>query len=158
MEVTIKLSCLEELFVSEYISNGFNGTQAYLKVRPDVKEESAAVSSARWLDKVTVKNAIDARLDMRKEEANGSIASKDYLTKEAHEIGKEAREDKSYGAALNAVDLKAKLNQVCKEDTEQGKYTNTMTNIFMQINQVNKKSEEAIDVTPEAVEDDEVKK
>ena len=71
-----------------------------------------------------------------------------YLTKEADEIGKEARKDKSYGAALNAVDLKAKLNQVYKEDTEAGKYTETMTNIFLQLNQevnINKEKEEAIE-------------
>ena len=135
---------------SEYISNGFNGTQAYLAVRPDVKEESAASSATRLLKEVSVQNAIAAQLDKGKED---SIASKDYLTKEAHEIGKEARKDKSYGAALTAVDLKAKLNQVYKEDSERGMYANAMANILLQVNQqinINKEKERAIDVTPDA--------
>ena len=148
----MKLSPLEESFVPEYISNGFNGTQAYLAIKPDVKEESDAASATRFLKKVSVQNAIDAHHKERKED---SIASKDYLTKEAHDIGKEAREDKSYGAALNAVKLKGELNQVFKEDTEAGKYTETMTNIFMQINQeVNINKEEAIDVTPGAADEE----
>ena len=143
----MKLSPLEELFVSEYISNGFNGTQAYLKVKPKVKEAVAAASATRFLKKVNVQNAIDAHLKERKED---SIANRDYLTKEAHEIGTEARKDKNYGSALTAVDLKAKLNQVYKEDTERGMYANTMKNIFLQINQeVNINKEEAIDVTPD---------
>ena len=148
----MKLSPLEESFVTEYISNGFNGTQAYLAIRPDVKEESAAPSATRFLKKVTVQNAIDAHHKERKED---SIASKDYLTKEAHEIGKEARKDKNYGSALSAVKLKGELNQVFKQDTEQGKYTETMNKIFLQINQeVNINKEDAIDITPETVDEE----
>ena len=101
-----------------------------------------------------MQNAIDAHLKERKED---SIADKDYLTKEAHDIGKEVSKDKSYGAALNAVKLKGELNQVFKEDTEANKYTNTMKNIFLQINQevnINKEKEEAIDVTPQAVDEE----
>ena len=55
------------------------------------------------------------------------------------------------------LDLKAKLNQVYKEDTERGMYANTMKNIFLQINQevnINKEKEEAIEVTPKTVDEE----
>ena len=69
----MKLSHTEESFIAEYIANGFNGTQAYLKVKPKVKEAVAAASATRFLKKVSVQNAIEDHLKERKED---SIASK----------------------------------------------------------------------------------
>jgi len=142
-----KLTHTDELFVIEYLKNGQNATKAYLAVRPDVNPRSASVSANRLLKKSSVIEAIKNEVDKRYDE---SIASREYLIEEAHEIGKEAREDKSYGSAIKAVELKGKLNKVFdSEEPEMQGYIKLMQSIA-----VNVDKDEAIDVTPEIEDKD----
>ena len=53
----------QRLFCDEYLSNGMNGTKAYLKVYKNVKSEDAAGSSAaRLLGNVRVREYIDVAM------------------------------------------------------------------------------------------------
>jgi len=136
-----KLSHTEELFVIEYLRNGQNATQAYLTVRPNSSIKSAKVSACRLLKKSSVIEAIKNEVEKRYDE---SIASREYLINEAHEIGKEARQDKSYGSAIKAIELKGKLNKVFdSEEPEMKGYINLIQSITVNVD------EGAIDVTPE---------
>lgn len=52
------LKPIERLFVSAYNANGGNGTRAYLAVRPDVTEKSAAELASKLLRKIKVAEAV----------------------------------------------------------------------------------------------------
>ena len=47
-------------FVREYVRNGYNGTRAYLALRPDVGEHSARVSATRTLARDSTRKAMEA--------------------------------------------------------------------------------------------------
>jgi hypothetical protein len=146
MEVSMKLNYTEEMFVAEYLRNGQNGTRAYLSIRPRVTERSAAVSANRLLKSPAVIEAIKGAVAERFDE---SIASREHLIKEANEIGKEARGKGVYGAALNAVELKAKLNKLFdRDEPEMDRYYQVIQALT-----INPSSEhvETVDVTPKAV-------
>lgn len=50
----------QELFVTEYLTNGLNGTAAYMSSHPDASPAAAAVSACRWLKIPKIKDRIDA--------------------------------------------------------------------------------------------------
>lgn len=128
----MKMKHIEELFIAEYLKNGQNGTKAYLALRPNGNERSASVSANRLLKKPSVIEAIQKAVDKKFDE---SIASREYLIDEAHEIGKEARGKGVYGSALNAVELKAKLNRLFdKDEPEMQGYFKLMQYLEININ------------------------
>lgn len=49
---------LERAFPVEYVKNGFNGTRAYLAIRPNASTETARVEASKTLAKHNVKKAI----------------------------------------------------------------------------------------------------
>lgn len=106
----------EEQFVIEYIKNGGNGTQAYLAVKPNSNGKSAKVSACRLLKKPAVIDAIQKATEKGYDEG---ITSREYLIKEAHEIGQDAFKKDKHGAAIKAVDTKAKLNHLYKEEVDE---------------------------------------
>lgn len=144
-EVIMKLSHIEQMFITEYIKNGGNGTQAYMTVHQNAKPRSAAVSATRWLQKPAIEAALKAHSDRRTEE---SLASRDKLIKEAHEVKERAKQSDKLQVELNAIDLKGKIAGVYKENTE----NHDQFDRIIQMCQVNievKDESEAIDVKPE---------
>ncbi len=56
-------------FADEYLVNGFNATQAYLKAYPDSTEEAAESSASRLLSNAKVKEYIEEQKKQIKEDA-----------------------------------------------------------------------------------------
>jgi phage terminase small subunit len=139
-----KLKHTEEMFIAEYIKNGGNGKEAYMTVRPKASKETAKVNACRMLKRPGVQRALQ---DVRGERLEEAIASQEYLIHEAHEIGQEARQDKSYGAALKGVELKAKLNHVFEDSKESDlmQWYQSIQRLGLKL--INEK--EVIDITPE---------
>lgn len=54
----LKLNLKEEIFCKKYIEEGFNGTKAYLAVKPNIKRNSASVRAVELLKKDSVKARI----------------------------------------------------------------------------------------------------
>jgi len=136
-----KLTHTDELFVIECLKNGQNGTKAYLTVRPKVSARSASVSANRLLKKSSVIESIKNEVDKRYDE---SVASREYLTEEAHIIGKDAFKKGKHGPAIKAVELKGKLNKVFdSEEPEMQGYIKLIQSITVNVD------DEAIDITPE---------
>ncbi|MHC4183789.1 MAG: terminase small subunit [Planctomycetota bacterium] len=104
-----KINHTEEMFVTEYIKNGRDGTLAYMMVRPRAEEGAAAVISNRLLKKPVVQAALQEVINKKLDEAT---SRREYLTNQAHEIGKDAYKKEKNGAALREVEVKAKLNKV----------------------------------------------
>lgn len=50
-------------FLDEYLSNGFNGTQAYLATYPDTKYKVANVEATKLLAKPSIQDQVRYRLD-----------------------------------------------------------------------------------------------
>jgi phage terminase small subunit len=70
-----KLTNNEKIFIKEYLSNGFNQTQAYLKAFPKATYNTAATESGRLLKKPYIKTAVEKevskageKIDLRKED------------------------------------------------------------------------------------------
>jgi len=52
------LTPVEKVFASEYLDNGNNGTQAYLKAHPEVTKHAASTCAGRLLAKVAIQRYI----------------------------------------------------------------------------------------------------
>jgi len=126
-----KLPPVHAAFVREYVSNGYNGTNAYLKVKPNVGYDSASVTSTRLLSDDRIREAINS---LQAKAFDKAIASRQYLIQQAHEIGEEARSKGQFNPALTSVDLKAKLNKLYERDTPDLESYATIMNQFVQVN------------------------
>jgi len=142
-----KLTHTEELFVIEYLRNGQNATQAYLTVRPNSSIKSAKVSACRLLKKSSVIGSIKNEVEKRYDE---SIASREYLTEEAHIIGRDAFKKGKHGPAIKAVELKGKLNKIFDADEPELKGWHAL----MQQIVINVNKDGDIDVTPKIEDKD----
>lgn len=141
----MKLSYTEELFLTEYLKCGGNGTKAYLAVRPNASPRSAAVCANRLLKKPAVIEALQVEVDK-------NIASRSQLIQEAHDVKERAKKDGKLQVELNSIDLKGKLAGIYKEPTEDEmeKY-----NIFIQRYMIKPEDEKeekkkTIDITPKS--------
>ena len=91
-------------FIDEYLINGLNGAQAYIKIYPDVEEENARSSASRLL---TNDNVIEY---LEKEQAiinNRSRKSKDDKLRIAEEI-MDAKAERSTDR-LKAIEVHNKM-------------------------------------------------
>jgi hypothetical protein len=111
----MKLSAIDQAFLDNYIKNGYDGTNAYLTIKPNVTRASASVLAHRLLKRDDIKAALDIK---QTESAQSAIASRDYLIQEAHEIGMEARTAGKLNTALTAVETKGKLNRVYDRESD----------------------------------------
>lgn len=147
MQKSAKLSPVYRAFVGAYTANGYNAAQAYLSIKPDVSYDTARANGSKLLANTDVQQAIQDKIDKAYDK---NIASRQYLTQEAHDIGIEARSKGQYNPALTAVDLKAKLNRLYDRDTpDLESYTQVMQQ-FIQVN-VNNVPRGTID-TPQPVD------
>ena len=71
-----ELKLKHKLFANEYISNGQNATQAYLKAYPDASYETANVEGSKFLRKPSIRAYIEAELKKIEEKA---ILSRDEI-------------------------------------------------------------------------------
>jgi hypothetical protein len=126
------LTPFEKAFKNRYLKD-FNGTKTYLELRPHVTPGTARAEAPRILAKPSVQEAISKELDKQRVK---SLHTKEYLTLEAHEIKNLAQGEKKYQTALNAVDLKAKINGIYREqETDLTSYTAIMQQIVVNVNE-----------------------
>ena len=71
----LKRTLKERKFIDAYIKFKGNATQAYIKISPDCKEESARVLGYRWLQKVNI--SVEELLD-KMEMTDGYLSGKLY--------------------------------------------------------------------------------
>ena len=142
-----KLKPVEKAVIKEYMGNGFNGKLAYHTVRPDVTAQTAGVKASQLLLQPHVQAEI-ARI--QDSDFADSVASREYLIKEAHNIGIEARADKKLNTALSAVEAKGRLNRIYdKDNAPMDGYTNLIqTLVQVNVSSGNTKESSTIDVTP----------
>ena len=138
----MKLNYTDKLFISEYIRNGGNGTQAYLAIKPDVSVNSAAVSANRMLKRPAVQEALDREVEK-------TIASREGLIREAHRIKEKAEKTDKLQVALNAIDLKGKLAGRYREQSDGTDQFERIIQMFQVNVNVDNDTGKAIDVTPE---------
>ena len=82
LEESKKLNAKQERFCQEYVSC-LIGTQAYLKVYPDVKEDSARAAAARLLANVNVKARVK---QLQEEQAERYNISAGFLVEKALQV------------------------------------------------------------------------
>lgn len=145
----MKLSAIDQAFLDNYIANGYDGTNAYLSIKPNVTRGSASVLAHRLLKRDDIMAALDIK---QNESAQSAISSRDYLIQEAHEIGMEARGAGKLNTALTAVEVKGKLNRVYDADSDSPTdYSKLIQTLVVQgdVNIHNSKpTDKPIDITP----------
>jgi hypothetical protein len=97
------------------------------------------------LKRHAVKRALQGVKSEKLEEA---IASKEYLIKEAHEIGNDAYKKEKHGAALKTVEVKGKLNKVYDEEPEMKGYIQLIQELNLININTSEESKEVMDVAP----------
>lgn len=103
------ISLFEHKFIDEWLKNGFNGTKAYLKLKPDVKESSARTLSSKILTKVNIQGEIKARFARQN-------VTESIIVQELFDIGTNYREEKELSAAVQALGILAKHMGMLTED------------------------------------------
>ena len=142
----MSLTAVHKAFIAEYLKNGYNGTQAYLKVRPRVSYDTARATGAELLAKSSVKEIVDKHMQ---ELSVNNIASRQFLIGEAHNTGQQALESKQYKTKLYSIDLKARLNRLYdREQPDLDGYTALLQQITINVGQPTPEKS-VIDVTPE---------
>lgn len=98
-----KLTAKQMAFCEEYVSNGYNATQAYLKAY-DCEYKTANVEGGRLLKKPHVKEYVVA---LQKEAFEASCINAERVALKLAEIAFASGDDENYGAAaqLKALDL-----------------------------------------------------
>ncbi len=142
-----KLKPVEKAVIKEYMGNGFNGKLAYLTVKPGVTAKTAGVCASRLLLQPHVKAEIQRIQDS---DFADSVASREFLIKEAHDIGVEARSKDKLNTALSAVEAKGRLNRIYdKDNAPMDGYTNLIqTLVQVNVSNGNTKESATINVTP----------
>ena len=102
----IKLSPLHTAFVQEYLANGFNGQQAYLKIKPNVTAKTANQQGYLLPNRPDIQEYIQ---DHQEKNHVKTISSRDYLITKANRIGETAEQTAKLDTALKSVDQVAKL-------------------------------------------------
>ena len=86
----MKLNSKQENFCNEYIKNGANGAQAYLKAYKTKKEETATVNASRLLRNANVQQYISELQEKARDEAiMSAIERKKWLTDVVRDIQRE---------------------------------------------------------------------
>lgn len=142
-----KLKPIEKAVIKEYMSNGFNGKLAYLTVRPDVTAKTAGTNASKLLLQPHVKAEMIRIQDSGFADA---VASREYLIKEAHNIGQEARKQDKLNTALSAVEAKGRLNRIYdKDNAPMDGYTNLIqTLVQVSVSSGSTKESVTINATP----------
>ena len=110
---TFKKYCL---VVDEWLINGFNGAQAYLKFYPDASPESATSNFEKILRITEVRNYRDGR---QKDTANKLQITLDSQLLELNELKELARDSEKYSDAINALKEQNKLLALYEEHNKQ---------------------------------------
>lgn len=142
-----KLKPVEKAIIKEYMGNGFNGKLAYLTVKPNVTARTAETNSSKMLMQPHVQAEIQRIQDSDFADA---VASREYLIKEAHDIGQEARATQKLNTALSAVEAKGRLNRIYdKDNAPMDGYTNLIqTLVQVNVNTGNAKESVTINAAP----------
>ena len=114
-----ELNNMEKAFVKAYIENSFNGTRAYLSLKPETKPESAGVMATRMLRKVKVKEEIDRILE--RGEPNNQFTREKILGRFEH-LGSLAEKEKQYTASIHANREVAKISGLYDQNSDDSGY------------------------------------
>lgn len=141
----MSLTPVQKAFVGEYIKNGYNATQAYLSIRPEVSYKTAQASASQYLSNPIIKQAVEGATNRT---LNKAIATREHLINEAHDILEAAKQEKQYSTALNAVDLKAKLNKLYdKSEPETEGYIKLINMLQVNVTVQDNPGNQAINIT-----------
>jgi hypothetical protein len=126
-----ELTTEESKFVAAYLSNGNNGTEAFLTIRPDCKRTTARIEGSRIKHRPHVSAALQAHnqsiVVAGKEEA---VISKAYLIDTAKWGIEACKEDRELGTLFKGVDVAAKLTgSYDSEEDDESKYAKFITKI-----------------------------
>lgn len=115
------LTPFEEAFLTEYQSNGFIASNAWLAIRPNILKSSAETSSCKLLAEPHIKAALQERLKTKQDLVE---VNKPILIKDARRIMTKAEDKGQFSAALKSVDIQANLTGAYSQDEEDSaKYT-----------------------------------
>jgi len=121
---------IENAFISNYLINGRNGTQAYIKASPGVTVKSASVLATKMLARVSVIDAINKGLNDAEDK---SLPTRPEVLKRLDNISKKAEDDKQYGSSVNAMREYGKISGMY-EESDDGKGYVTFIQSLIEVN------------------------
>ena len=96
-----------KIFVSHYIKQNFNGTKAYMRAYPNIKDaKTASVCASKLLSKDSIKQELNRQLT-KKNMINEH--SRDIILTDVNRLAVKSEAFMEFGNALKAQDLRAKL-------------------------------------------------
>jgi hypothetical protein len=96
------LTPFEADFVREYRNQGYNATKTYLKLKPDVQENTAKVNGCMLLQRPAVALAV-------RQPVQSSKTTKDKLILDAERVSGKAEARQQYSAALKGIELQGRF-------------------------------------------------
>ena len=146
-----KLKPHENALIKEFMSNGFNRSLAYLKIKPATLPGSARTASSKFFLQPHIKDEI---YRLQKTDRSNKVSSKEYLTLRSHNIGLKAENASKLNTALRAIDQVARINGLYNQQSEEmGGYedllkTLVVVNGDVNINTHKETENQPIDITP----------
>lgn len=116
----------EKSFCNEYVSNGYNGAQAYLKLVPESSVENAKHQADRFLKREQVREYID---EIQKEACANAHITAERIALQLAEIAFVEKENPLFGSTsqLKAIELLQKQGGLQTQKVEAN--VNTTINI-----------------------------
>lgn len=126
----VKLNNNKKAFCREYVKNGNNGTQAYMKTHKNCSEESARRNASRMLTNADVQEYIKELQDKLEEEAIMTAKERmKWLTEVVNDIQQEETNVKiadsgEIKSVLKKADLQTKMKAIDILNKMSGEYVN----------------------------------
>lgn len=139
-------------FIQEYLLNGNNATQAYLKVKPNVENTTARTEGSLLLAKPNVKQEMDRVLEERLHvTADTSKITQDKLNLDTQRFINMALVDRNPNAGLKGVELQGRMNGLLdkRERESAGWQTLIQSLTINNVNELPEKPTQVIDLIEE---------
>jgi hypothetical protein len=146
-----KLTHLQDTFVKEYVKNGFNATQAYLKAHPGTKLSNASQYGSELIRKPQVHCEIEA---LKHKGLQSSPHNRENLLKRAYKYEEMAASAHKLHISLNSIDLQAKLNGLYNDITDKGQFDQLIQacQININVNQVEDNQDKSQEIEADITE------
>jgi hypothetical protein len=143
------ISPFESAFAREYVNNGFKGNKAYQHLKPHVQANTAIVNASQMLARANVKEEVQRLIEERDVQ---SVANKDKLLQEMHQVRQKAYKNNKLQTSLNASVEKAKLaGHYREQEGDLTQYQTLINNLVVNIG-ANRDSQEPEPVDGQVIE------
>jgi hypothetical protein len=129
-----ELTDVQDAFCKEYLNNGFNATQAYLTVKPNVTNRSAGVNASKLLGKYEVQKHLQQLQHKSIATSPNPLPAREEMVQKAFEATEMARELEKPDSMIRGYDYISRVSGHFNDKESDPKQYAEVINNFTNIN------------------------